>query len=94
MTILVTGSAGFIGSNFVNNWFLSNEEEVLSVDALTYAGNLANLKSQENNANHHFVNADISNKSIAYIYIHHPTIPWYVCSINKYNICNTFITPN
>ncbi len=40
MTILVTGSAGFIGSNFVNNWFLSNEEEVLSVDALTYAGNL------------------------------------------------------
>ncbi len=63
MTILITGSAGFIGSNFVNNWFLSNEEEVLSVDALTYAGNLANLKSQENNANHHFVNADISDKS-------------------------------
>ena len=63
MTILVTGSAGFIGSNFVNNWFLSNEEEILSVDILTYAGNLANLKAQENNTNHHFVAADISDKN-------------------------------
>ena len=63
MTILVTGSAGFIGSNFVNNWFLSNEEEVLSVDILTYAGNLANLKAQENNTNHHFVAVDISDKN-------------------------------
>ena len=63
MTILVTGSAGFIGSNFVNNWFLSNEEEVLSLDILTYAGNLANLKAQENNTNHHFVAVDISDKN-------------------------------
>ena len=46
MTILVTGGAGFIGSNFVLNWFASPQtqgEEVVTLDALTYAGNLQNL---------------------------------------------------
>ena len=47
MTILVTGSAGFIGSNFINSWFDSSDEEVISLDALTYAGNLNNLNLQE-----------------------------------------------
>jgi len=62
MKVLVTGSAGFIGSNFINGWFTSSDEEVLSLDALTYAGNLNNLHSQDNNKNHHFVNLDISDR--------------------------------
>ncbi|EPM94301.1 dTDP-glucose 4,6-dehydratase [Pseudomonas syringae pv. actinidiae ICMP 19070] len=40
--ILVTGGAGFIGSNFVLQWCARNNEPVLNLDALTYAGNLAN----------------------------------------------------
>ena len=45
MTILVTGAAGFIGSNFVLDWFDHAKEDVLSLDLLTYAGNLENLSS-------------------------------------------------
>ena len=45
MTILVTGGAGFIGSNFVLDWFKTSDEPVVNLDALTYAGNLANLAS-------------------------------------------------
>ena len=43
--ILVTGGAGFIGSNFVLDWLKVNDEPVLNLDALTYAGNLENLVS-------------------------------------------------
>lgn len=58
--MLVTGGAGFIGSNFVM-YMLSKypELEIVNVDALTYAGNLENLKSIENNQNHAFIKADI-----------------------------------
>ncbi|MEK5478172.1 dTDP-glucose 4,6-dehydratase [Paenibacillus sp. FSL R5-0407] len=61
MKLLVTGGAGFIGSNFVL-YMLENhpEYQVINVDALTYAGNLENLKSVENNSNHTFVKADIT----------------------------------
>lgn len=45
MTILVTGSAGFIGSNFVIDWLAQCDEPVLCLDKLTYAGNLENLSS-------------------------------------------------
>jgi len=45
--ILVTGAAGFIGSNFVNSWFMDSEEKIISYDNLTYAGNLENLDSQK-----------------------------------------------
>jgi dTDP-glucose 4,6-dehydratase len=69
MTILVTGSAGFIGSNFINSWFDSSDEEVISLDALTYAGNLNNLNLQDKNKNHHFENVDISDrKKIKYLF--------------------------
>ncbi len=44
MTILVTGGAGFIGSNFILEWFVNEQEPVVCVDALTYAGNKSNLK--------------------------------------------------
>ncbi|MBI4047776.1 MAG: dTDP-glucose 4,6-dehydratase [Devosia nanyangense] len=45
MTILVTGGAGFIGSNFILDWFARSDEPVLNIDKLTYAGNLQNLAS-------------------------------------------------
>ncbi len=45
--ILVTGGCGFIGSNFILNWFKKNEEAVCNIDKLTYAGNPENLKSIE-----------------------------------------------
>lgn len=61
MKLLVTGGAGFIGSNFVM-YMLDQypDYEIINVDALTYAGNLENLKSLEGNARHTFVKADIT----------------------------------
>ena len=47
MTIIVTGAAGFIGSNYVLNWISEKNEKVIALDKLTYAGNLENLKSVE-----------------------------------------------
>ncbi|MBI0577729.1 dTDP-glucose 4,6-dehydratase [Neobacillus cucumis] len=62
-TYLVTGGAGFIGSNFVLYMLKKyNDITLINVDALTYAGNLENLKSIENNENYHFVQADICDK--------------------------------
>ena len=59
--ILVTGSAGFIGSNFVLDWLAQSDESVINLDALTYAGNLDNLASLKNDARHIFVHGDIGN---------------------------------
>jgi len=60
MSILVTGSAGFIGANFVLDWLAQSDEPVISLDKLTYAGNLQNLASLEGDARHVFVNGDIA----------------------------------
>src|SRR5690349_15670411 len=57
--ILVTGGAGFIGSNFVLEWIARVGEPVLNVDKLTYAGNLANLAPLSGDARHRFVRGDI-----------------------------------
>jgi dTDP-glucose 4,6-dehydratase len=57
--ILVTGGAGFIGSNFVLHWIHSSNGRVVNVDALTYASNLGNLASIEGNPNHMFVHGNI-----------------------------------
>ncbi|MDF0605109.1 dTDP-glucose 4,6-dehydratase [Neisseriaceae bacterium TC5R-5] len=59
MSILVTGGAGFIGSNFVLDWLAQSDETLINLDALTYAGNLDTLKSLQNNPNHIFVQGDI-----------------------------------
>lgn len=62
-TYLVTGGAGFIGSNFVHYMLKKyNDIKIINVDSLTYAGNLENLKSVENNKNYTFVHADICDK--------------------------------
>ncbi|RKP59063.1 dTDP-glucose 4,6-dehydratase [Pararobbsia silviterrae] len=57
--ILVTGGAGFIGSNFVLDWLRQHDEGIVNVDKLTYAGNLATLKSLSGDPRHIFVHADI-----------------------------------
>lgn len=62
--ILVTGGAGFIGSNFVLQWCARNDEPVLNLDALTYAGNLANLQKLEGNEQHRFVQGNIADAAL------------------------------
>jgi dTDP-glucose 4,6-dehydratase len=64
MTILVTGAAGFIGSNFVLDWLGQSSEEVISLDLLTYAGNLENLSSLNQNPHHHFVQGNIGDRDL------------------------------
>src|SRR5579872_736665 len=60
MKLLITGGAGFIGSNFVLYWMKNHpEDEILNIDKLTYAGNLENLKNVEKLPNYSFLKADI-----------------------------------
>ncbi len=62
--ILVTGGAGFIGSNFVLDWLAAGGEGVVNLDKLTYAGNLENLKALAGNAKHLFVQGDIGDQEL------------------------------
>ncbi len=64
MTILVTGGAGFIGSNFVLDWLAGSDEAVVNLDALTYAGNVHNLDSLRDNPHHIFVHGDIGDAAL------------------------------
>ena len=64
MTILVTGGAGFIGSNFVLDWLAAGGEPVVNLDALTYAGNLANLAELADDPRHTFVHGSISDSAL------------------------------
>ncbi|MEZ5727103.1 MAG: dTDP-glucose 4,6-dehydratase [Burkholderiaceae bacterium] len=57
--ILITGGAGFIGSNFVLDWLAARDEPIVNLDLLTYAGNAENLVSLEGDARHVFVRGDI-----------------------------------
>jgi dTDP-glucose 4,6-dehydratase len=62
--ILVTGGAGFIGSNFVLDWLAHTDEPVVNLDKLTYAGNLSNLASLQDDPRHIFVKGDICDQDL------------------------------
>jgi len=65
MKLLVTGGAGFIGSNFIRYWLKKYPaDKIVNLDKLTYAGNLENLKDVENNPHYEFVKGDICNFSL------------------------------
>jgi dTDP-glucose 4,6-dehydratase len=62
--ILVTGGAGFIGSNFVLDWLASTDEPVINLDKLTYAGNPDNLSAIEGDSRHQLVKVDICDREL------------------------------
>ena len=62
--VLVSGGAGFIGSNFVLDWLAKSDEAVVNLDKLTYAGNLENLASLEGDSRHVFVKGDIGDSEL------------------------------
>jgi dTDP-glucose 4,6-dehydratase len=70
-SLLVTGGAGFIGANFVHYWAQQHpEDSVVAFDALTYAGNRANLESLEGQANFHFVHGNICDQDLVLETLH------------------------
>lgn len=65
MKLLITGGAGFIGSNFIHYWLKNYpQDSIINLDLLTYAGNLDNLKDVENNSNYKFVKGDICDAAL------------------------------
>ena len=67
MTIIVTGGAGFIGSNFIFHMLKEHQDyRIVCLDKLTYAGNLSTLKSVMDNPNFRFVKADICDREAVY----------------------------
>jgi dTDP-glucose 4,6-dehydratase len=64
MRRLVTGGAGFIGSNYVHHVLATTDDEVTVLDALTYAGNLANLAGLEDDPRFRFVHGDICDREV------------------------------
>ena len=64
MSLLVTGGAGFIGSNFVHTWLAGSDEPIVNVDKLTYAGNLGNLQSLADDKRHVFMQGDIGDREL------------------------------
>ena len=67
MKLLVTGGAGFIGSNFIHYWLENHpEDEIINLDILTYAGNLENLQSIENNPKYKFVKGDVCDRELIF----------------------------
>ena len=62
--ILVTGGAGFIGSNFIRSWLETEASHVINLDCLTYAGNRDSLDSLPHAERHHFVQGDIGDDKL------------------------------
>ena len=70
--ILVTGGAGFIGSNFVRMMLAETDHQIVNLDLLTYAGNLENLSDVESHANYRFVRGDIADaEAMAAVFSEH-----------------------
>ncbi len=75
MKLLVTGGAGFIGSNFIHYWLREHpEDSVVNLDKLTYAGNLENLTEVEKNPNYQFVRGDICDPEVVNPLVHEADI--------------------
>lgn len=68
--LLITGGAGFIGSNFVLDWFKASNETLINLDKLTYAGNLENLASLEGNEAYTFIQGDIGDRELIKSLLH------------------------
>lgn len=65
MKLLITGGAGFIGSNFIHYWIKKHgDDQIVNIDKLTYAGNLENLQDIEKNPNYSFIHGDICDESL------------------------------
>ena len=64
MALLVTGGAGFIGSNFVLDWLAQSDETIINLDKLTYAGNLRNLATLSDDPRHVFIQGDICDRAL------------------------------
>lgn len=64
MKLLITGGAGFIGSNFIHYWLDNYDDEIINLDLLTYAGNLENLQKWENDDRYELVKGDICDKEL------------------------------
>ena len=64
MRLLVTGGAGFIGSNYVHYLLAHSDDEVVVLDKLSYAGNLANLADLEGNPRYRFLHGDVADPSV------------------------------
>ncbi|MFY7975524.1 MAG: dTDP-glucose 4,6-dehydratase [Rubrivivax sp.] len=64
MSLLITGGAGFIGSNFVHDWLATSDETLVNLDALTYAGNLGNLVDLRGDPRHVFVHGDVCDRAL------------------------------
>ena len=62
--ILVTGGAGFIGTNFILDWLTQSNEEIITLDNLTYAGNLENLASLKDDKRHIFIKGNICDSAL------------------------------
>jgi len=73
-SILVTGGAGFIGANFIQQWIKFERAAVVNLDRLTYAGNLQNIAGLQGNPRHVFIHGDIGDRELvsAVLREHHP----------------------
>lgn len=63
MSIMVAGGAGFIGANFLLDWFRHHDETIINTDKLTYAGNLENFVSLQGDARYRFVRGNIGDST-------------------------------
>ncbi len=65
MKLLVTGGAGFIGSNFIHYWLKNHpDDQIVNLDALTYAGHIESLKDIQDNPNYNFIHGDITDEEV------------------------------